>query len=102
MFFVSVIYFIEKFKFYKFNNFYYDCILKIVKLVFVWILNVIVNVGKWFVWKEILWGMIKVCNERGFKDFNVIFLVYFIYFCVIIIRFCFFFVYLMNVYYRKI
>lgn len=100
--FVSVIYFTEKPKLYKLNNLYYDCILKTVTLVFVWIPNAIVNVGKWSVRKETLWGMIKVCNERGFKDFNATLLVYFIYFRVIITRPCFSLVHLMNVYYRKI
>lgn len=100
--FVSLIYFTEKPKLYKLNNLYYDCILKTVTLVFVWIPNAIVNVGKWSVRKETLWGMIKVCNERGFKDFNTTLLVYFIYFRVIITRPCFSLVHLMNVYYRKI
>lgn len=100
--FVSLIYFTEKPKLYKLNNLYYDCILKTVTLVFVWIPNAIVNVGKWSVRKETLWGMIKVCNERGFKDFNATLLVYFIYFRVIITRPCFSLVHLMNVYYRKI
>lgn len=100
--FVSLIYFTEKPKLYKLNNLYYDCILKTVTLVFVWIPNAIVNVGKWSVRKETLWGMIKVCNKRGFKDFNATLLVYFIYFRVIITRPCFSLVHLMNVYYRKI
>lgn len=42
--------------------------------------NAIVNVGKWYSNKETLWGMIKVCNELGFKDFNTILLVNFILF----------------------
>lgn len=42
--------------------------------------NAIVNVGKWSSNKETLWGMIKVCNELGFKDFNTILLVNFILF----------------------